>query len=292
MEEGGLGFKSMIDVPNALFCKLWWNLRTKPSQWTAYMLNKYCKKLHPEIAQSKYGSPVWKKMIMVRDLVEHHIWWQVRNGNSSFWYDNWTTLGALINITTDGVHEEIEVKEFADENGWNRDKLTQILSHEVVSHIIQNIPCLIETEIIDNSWWMEETNGKFTVKSAWNYIRHRGANEQLFNNMWTKGLTFKISFLLWRAWMARIPTDDIIQKMGINMVSKCWCCTEHQRETINHIFLTAPIAQKVWRLFSNCAGIENRLQLSEIVIKWWTYPCKAKIRPLMTSMPVIIMWEI
>ncbi|MCD7467086.1 hypothetical protein HAX54_004285, partial [Datura stramonium] len=45
---------------------------------------------------------------MVRDLMEHQIWWQVRNGNSSFWYDNWTSLGALINNTTEGVHEEIE----------------------------------------------------------------------------------------------------------------------------------------------------------------------------------------
>ncbi|KAG5574847.1 hypothetical protein H5410_054981 [Solanum commersonii] len=39
-----------------LFCKLWWNLRRKPSMWGSFMVNKYCKKLHPVIAKGKGAS--------------------------------------------------------------------------------------------------------------------------------------------------------------------------------------------------------------------------------------------
>lgn len=34
--KGGVGFRSVFDVSNALFSKLWWNLRSKPSPWGLY----------------------------------------------------------------------------------------------------------------------------------------------------------------------------------------------------------------------------------------------------------------
>ncbi|XP_047269313.1 uncharacterized protein LOC124899193 [Capsicum annuum] len=48
-DKGGLGFRSMFDVSKALFAKLWWNFRTKPSLWSAFMSNKYSKKINPVI---------------------------------------------------------------------------------------------------------------------------------------------------------------------------------------------------------------------------------------------------
>ncbi|XP_075096138.1 uncharacterized protein LOC142174244 [Nicotiana tabacum] len=36
VEEGGIGFRSLHDVAKALFSKLWWNFRTKPSLWSSF----------------------------------------------------------------------------------------------------------------------------------------------------------------------------------------------------------------------------------------------------------------
>lgn len=82
--EGGVGFRSIVDVSNALFCKLWWNLRSKTSMWGNYMINKYCKKLHPVVAQNKGASRIWKKLIIVRELIEHQIWWKIERGILAF----------------------------------------------------------------------------------------------------------------------------------------------------------------------------------------------------------------
>lgn len=65
------------------------------------MHKKYCKKEHPYIVKWKKragGSQSWKKMLQSRDLIEHQIFWQTRNGNSSIWLDNWTTFGELYTI--------------------------------------------------------------------------------------------------------------------------------------------------------------------------------------------------
>ncbi|XP_060182292.1 uncharacterized protein LOC132611952 [Lycium barbarum] len=85
-DEDGLGFRSLFEVSNTLFYKLWRNLRTKPSLWSSFMINKYYKKLHPVIAQAKGAFPIWRKLVIVRELVEHQIWWQVKKGDSSLWY--------------------------------------------------------------------------------------------------------------------------------------------------------------------------------------------------------------
>ncbi|WMV08192.1 hypothetical protein MTR67_001577 [Solanum verrucosum] len=90
-EEGGLGLRSLHDVAKALFAKLWWNFRTATSSlWASYMWNKYCKKHHPIIAQGFGASHVWRKMVLIREEVEHEIWWQIKTRSSSFWFDNWT----------------------------------------------------------------------------------------------------------------------------------------------------------------------------------------------------------
>lgn len=45
-EEGGACFRSLHDMSKALFYKLWWNFRTKPSLWSSFLSQKYCKKLN------------------------------------------------------------------------------------------------------------------------------------------------------------------------------------------------------------------------------------------------------
>lgn len=59
------------------------------------MKNKYCKKEHPCIAKDKSGSMIWKKMVSIREEVEHKIWLQLKASNSNFWFDNWIKQGAV-----------------------------------------------------------------------------------------------------------------------------------------------------------------------------------------------------
>ncbi|XP_060182254.1 uncharacterized protein LOC132611915 [Lycium barbarum] len=258
------------------------------------MGNKYCKKLHPIIAQAKGASNVWKKLEAVRDDVEHQIWWQLKGGTSSFWFDNWTKEGALYFVDNELViDEEIKVREFTSDGEWNFPKLQEFLAEETVEYIQDTIsPKLIQANN-DKAWWMGETNGKFTVKSAWEETRLKQDSLEAYRYIWLKGLPIKISFFLWRVWKRCITTDDKLKRMHINIVSRCWCCQEHKQETMSHFFLTSPITFKLWKQFAFYVGfnIEGR-HLQHIIILWWKANAPSKLQGIFQAMPAIIMWEI
>ncbi|KAH0696201.1 hypothetical protein KY285_013034 [Solanum tuberosum] len=113
-------------------------------------------------------------MIFIREEVEHDIWWQIKAGNSSFWFDNWTRQRALCYTEGDRAQEEeLEVKYFITNDGWDETKLKDLLSEEMVEHIILNIRPKTSEEGIDKTWWCGNSTGLFTVKSTYHRIRGR-----------------------------------------------------------------------------------------------------------------------
>ncbi|KAH0712013.1 hypothetical protein KY289_007972 [Solanum tuberosum] len=109
-EEGGIGFRSLHIITKALFAKLWWTFRTSTSLWSTFMWNKYCKKHHSVLAKGNGASHTWRKMLETREEVEYDIWWQVKSGEASFWFDNWMKQGALYYIQEHNGEEEVEVR--------------------------------------------------------------------------------------------------------------------------------------------------------------------------------------
>ncbi|XP_060211629.1 uncharacterized protein LOC132639169 [Lycium barbarum] len=229
-------------------------------------------------------------MVNIRDVVEPQIFWYLRNGTSSFWYENWKRLGALYYIIPDAAREEqIEVRQFVQNGEWNMELLTATLDQELAQHIKENIKVPVEEED-DEPCWMLETNGRFSVKSAWEFLRHRESKQTSYKFMWEKGIPIEISFFMWRVWKGRISTDDILKKMMINIPSRCWCCEEHQEETVSHLFLTSSIAVKLWKFFASCAGIPtDGVGLHQMIMAWWSAETKPKLQPMYRAMPAVIM---
>lgn len=151
-----------------------------------------------------------------------------------FWYEKWTSLGALYHWLPEvSEEEEIEIKQFAEEGRWRPDLLTQYLPEEIVQHITTTINLPQNVEEHDSPIWMLEQNGKFSVKSAWQYIRHKEEKEEVFTNIWINKLPFKMAFTLW-AWKFRLPVGEMVQRMGISLPSRCHCCQNPKRETVSY----------------------------------------------------------
>lgn len=75
------------------------------------------------------ASHVWRKMVATREEVEHDIWWQLKLGNSSFCFDNWTKQGVLYFTQREMTWEKkIEVDEFLINGEWNVNKLMECVS--------------------------------------------------------------------------------------------------------------------------------------------------------------------
>lgn len=140
------------------------------------------------------------------------------------------------------------------------------MSEDMVGHIIEIIKSVTE-DLNDRAWWMGGSNGEFTVKSTYHILRHKRDKRDWMSCIWIKDLPFKISFFLWRVWKEKIITDDNLKRMKMQIASKCYCCEEGEMETMKHLLLTIPIAQRLWKQFASCAGFNiDGLQLQQVFL--------------------------
>lgn len=63
----------------------------------------------------------------------------------------------------------------------------------MVGYIIDNISLLMKDDEQDKAWRMFNTSGNFTVKSAWEIMRHRREKNEIFDMIRVKGIPFKIN---------------------------------------------------------------------------------------------------
>nr|XP_009784530.1 PREDICTED: uncharacterized protein LOC104232953 [Nicotiana sylvestris] len=254
--EGGVGFRSLNDMSNALFCKLWGNFRTKLSLWSSFMSQKYLKKMHTTVVPWRGGSHIWRKMLECRDSTEHLIFWKLKMGSSLFWFHNWTGLGALYFVIPPEfiVDETIHnVNDVIVEGQWDEHKIREILPGDLAMHIMHTIQAPSMNDELDKPIWCLETRCQFTVKSAWEYLRRRKDPSITYDNIWVKGLPFKISFFMWKLWKAL----------------------------------------KVWSYFYSHAGLSlEGLPLHQAIVKCWTTKVIPRLKPIFQALPSIIVWEL
>lgn len=106
-------------------------------------------------------------------------------------------------------------------------------------------------------------------------------------------MPFKIAFYLWRLWKDKLPTDDKLMRMGMNVASRCYCCRIPQQETLQHLFLTGSFATEVWNIFRKAAGLQmNMVQIHQTCRLWWRVECGEMVKPILQAVPSMITWEL
>ncbi|KAH0777307.1 hypothetical protein KY290_008718 [Solanum tuberosum] len=168
-----------------------------------------------------------------------------------------------------------------------------IIPTELVEYIIGNIKPPRGRNEEDIPCWMLENKGNFSVKTAWNYIRHKEEPNRIHKWIWTKGIPFKMAFMMWRLWKFKVPVDDRLRRWGLQGPSRCWCCENPDQETLTHVFLRSNIANRTWSYFCSCAGLSiTGLQLREVIMLWWGANAKKDIKPYYRAIPSFIIWEL
>ncbi|OIT35969.1 hypothetical protein A4A49_55224 [Nicotiana attenuata] len=86
---------------------------------------KYYRKAHPLGVKWRQGqSKCWKALCEIRDEVEKNLVWIPREGIISFWHDNWTKQGPLINKVEGAIRpKEILLRDILENDSWRIDKI-------------------------------------------------------------------------------------------------------------------------------------------------------------------------
>lgn len=89
----------------------------------------------------------------------------------------------------------MKVKEFIRLGQWNIDILRLSLSKDMVDHISTNTKH-VTSEVNDKACWMPETSGDFSIKSAFQLMRHKKNEATWIIFVWVKGFSSKKFFFL------------------------------------------------------------------------------------------------
>ncbi|XP_019191194.1 PREDICTED: uncharacterized protein LOC109185694 [Ipomoea nil] len=293
-KEGGVGFLKMQELVDAASAKLWWNFRRGGTIWCDFMMAKYCRDSHPVVIGWQYkDSHIWRRMAHVRDRVEPQVAWQVERGELNVWWDDWSGKGALASVMNlRGKRKAKEkIKDAVVDNRVN----LQRLSGQALGQVQDWNVAMQLTEREDKAIW-KPTGKEFTFRTAKELMRESGTHHVGLwcKKIWAKGVPWKMSFLTWRVFMRKLPTDDVLRRMGYQFSSRCSCYLHPGCDELQHIFGTGGTARHVWDYFAKSMGMRVSVRSERhICYEWWKFKWKNRMMEFMAQrLPMLILWEL
>ncbi|XP_075499183.1 uncharacterized protein LOC142537561 [Primulina tabacum] len=243
--EGGLGFRRLKDLVDSFSIKLWFRFRQGSSLWARFLLRKYCQMDAPaSVLPRGLISPTWRRLLRIRPRAEPGIRWRVGLGDVSFWDDIWFGDTALSSQCEVRGGRDVRVFHFLSEGAWDFDLLCAVVAPSVAEAITLTPIAFGEPDL---ALWIHSSDGAFSIRSAWELVRLRDPVSDILTPCWGRWLRPTMSFFLWRFWHQWLPLDDMLQRRGFELASRCQCCD--MSETFTHVFIDGPIARYVWHFF-------------------------------------------
>eukprot|EP00253_Pinus_taeda_P018458 PITA_18458 len=208
-EKGGLGLRDPWTLNQVLTTKLRWRwIQGGPDLWKEIWTTKYNMPLTPEEILREQdmprGSDIWNLSIQSRDLIDIHIFWEIRGGQiARFWDEAWQQREKMLNLQ--GMQEIyrtgmdrnlITVKDYwTEERGneewrewkpleeWKRNATEDqktTFGKEIDSRKIK------KREGRDILRWGKEMKGIFTIKEAYKVKtqQDQGEEEKKWKRIW------------------------------------------------------------------------------------------------------------
>lgn len=113
------------------------------------------------------------KILEARDYVNQEIWWKPKYGY---------------------VHLFEDVRQLFVDGKWSSSLLESLFTEEVCNHVQHNLMGENGLKEWDMPWWMPNSFGKFTLKSAWEIMRQVKEIQKDFKILWIKVCHLKCPF--------------------------------------------------------------------------------------------------
>jgi len=315
-EKGGIGLRDP-NQSNAIMCaKLWWQwLSNTDKPWATIWIAKYAnyrpqKELIRLIPNAK-GSLIWNAAKQHYMLIQHHNFWEVRNGETArFWTDAWNQmpkLSSILHPLPSCIGEEKQqqtIKQhWTQENAqgyrqWiQSDRIprnVELSFRERLERELQNRH-IRHSEGKDILRWGYKPKGAFTTSKVYKLINSNlSPPDLLWGKIWDSGIWPKVSLFLWLVGHQKILTWDRLRRINYHGPSMCVNC-KAQEETLQHLFDSCAITNQLWEKVSfRC---QRRCRVAENIIntlcQWKKKPFKSEIlNHLWKIIPGLLVWGI
>nr|GMD72380.1 uncharacterized protein LOC109173561 [Ipomoea batatas] len=110
------------------------------------------------------------------------------------------------------------------------------------------------------------------------------------------GIPWKMSFMAWRVFRNKVPTDDVLSRFGFNVVSRCFCCNDPKQCTLQRVFCTGDVAREVWTYFGQTLGVRLHMYgIRQVRYDWWgreSGRCNRLIKFIKERLPMLVIWKL
>ncbi|KAF8053309.1 hypothetical protein N665_1435s0010 [Sinapis alba] len=208
---------------------------------------------------TRAGSWIWKSLCKLRPLARPFVVCELGSGiTASFWFDNWTSLGPLINMTgengprTTGLSEMAVVREAIVDNRWWLDSSRS--RNPIIGFLKDNLPNpseIVTSESDDMFLWRVGDNApvnNFSSSLMWNHLYNQLPEVSWHKSVWFKGKIPKHAFITWLAAHDRLPTRDRMRRWGLDVSPSCLLCGTID-ESRQHVFFDCAFSKEVWSFF-------------------------------------------
>ncbi|XP_013601566.1 PREDICTED: uncharacterized protein LOC106309022 [Brassica oleracea var. oleracea] len=224
-DEGGLGLSRLTEISRVFALSLIWRLLTNSgSLWVAWTKDRAASFLRSEIG----------------------------NGETTlFWFDNWLSVGRLLNITGDlgtqvlGIPRYATVSEAASGGQWNIRRCRGYHLRAMMAYI-NPVPAPAEDAADDRRLWHHGDGvykPAFCSKATWEQLRTHYPKIAWSKVVWFQQSIPRFAFITWLAFQGRLSTGARSRAWGC--IQPCLLCGEPD-ETRDHLYFACPYSFTVW----------------------------------------------
>lgn len=212
-----------------------------------------------EIQPRRSDSWIWKNLCNLRYLARPMLVCEVGNGRTaSFWHDNWTSLGPLIDLTgprgpgATGLHVDAVVAEALREGVWWLSRSRS--RNRIITLIRDSLPdaaAISLSEVEDTYLWKpgnSAASSYFSTSETWEALHPQGEPVFWHRKVWFQGRIPKHAFITWVLARNRLGTRDRLRAWGLQVPANCILCNSTE-ETRQHMFFDCAYSSEVWTFF-------------------------------------------
>jgi hypothetical protein len=249
---GGLGIRKAREANTSLFGKLVWDIhRNKNALWVQVLKHKYLREEDILNATKKPGFVTWNAIMKAMLSLKDGFQFRIGNGNSSFWFTNWSGSGVLANqVMYVDIHDlEMRIRDVYIEDNWNFHSLYTIMPPEVTNRL-RSISMSLNPSVTDCYTWRGNLNGIYTARDGYFWLnRHTFALNNLsgvtWSWLWCLPAPEKIKFHLWSLIHNALPTKEMLSHRGMSQGNLCPRCNQYT-ETVLHCLRDCDFVRIVW----------------------------------------------
>ncbi|CAJ2673345.1 unnamed protein product [Trifolium pratense] len=128
---------------------------------------------------------------------------------------------------------------------------TNNLFPNLMNHLNQVIIPLDDK--MDRLIWMHTDSGDLTLKDAYLHFAPIGPNISWAQSIWNVAIPPSKSFMVWRLFHNRLPTDENLASRGFQLPSVCSICNKSSESSL-HLFLQCSFTTVLWNWHSSIKG--------------------------------------